>query len=103
MLHALSLPLPIEKMAHFFHKSDEPLVRSLESLLSIVLYFSFMPVRKATLSGLKGWFVQSAPVDSGFAGDPTSPACDNILSHAREAGSPLKSADHRTDKGTLAL
>ncbi len=27
------LSLPIEKMASFFHKSDEPLVRSLESLL----------------------------------------------------------------------
>ncbi len=26
--------LPIEKMAYFFHKSDEPLVRSPESLLS---------------------------------------------------------------------
>ena len=31
-----------------------------------------------TLKGLNGWFVQSAPVDSGFAGDPTSLACNNI-------------------------
>ncbi len=29
------------------------------------------------LNGLKGCFVQSALVDSGFAGDPTSLACDN--------------------------
>ncbi len=27
----------------------------------------------STLNGLKGWFVQSAPADSGFTGDPLFP------------------------------
>ncbi len=41
-----------------------------------------------TLNGLKGSFIQSAPADSGFAGDPTPPG----MSRAREAASPSKAA-----------
>ncbi len=36
---------------------------------------------QSTLNGLNGWFVQSAQVESGFAGDPTSLACENIYLH----------------------
>ena len=52
-----------------------------------VLVFSYMfralshssvCVDQSTLNGLKGWFMQSAPVDSGFVGDPTSLAHNNI-------------------------
>ncbi len=45
---------------------------------------------KSTLNGLRGWFVQSAPVDSGFTADPTSMARDNIMIMTRgRSGGPL--------------
>ncbi len=47
--------------------------------MNIIHVLSVSITLKFHVNGLKGWFFWFVPVVSGFAGDPTSLAHDNIL------------------------